>query len=167
MEKTAQGFLPFLVNRKKSISKVESLPGTPDEDKERIRQEASKVKDRFSANLALTEEQLVQQIENEARFSQRVEDIQSGKAPAGAGILPIRIQIPATGQLFRFAKTIVSEETLNMNCGYISAGAIQMMKISLSLVVLTVLFAMRRKVSRVFLSLRNKLREIGSARKKD
>jgi len=166
-EKTAQGLRPFLISRKNLIGKVEPHSEAPDEDKERIRQEASKVKDQFSANLALTEEQLVQQIENEARFSRRVDDIQSGKTPAGAGILPIRIQIPATGQLFRFAKTIVSEESLNMNCSYISAGAIHLIKIGLFLLLFVLLFSLRRKIVRVFLKLRERSSKISVPRKKD
>ncbi len=166
-EKTAQGLRPFLISRKKPITQAEPHPGAPDEDKERIRQEASKVKDQFSANLALTEEQLVQQIKNEAEFSQRVDDIQSGKAPSGGGILPIRIQVPATGQLFRFAKTIVSGDMLNMNCSYISAGAIQLMKVVLYLTIFALLFGFRRKIVRVFLGLLKKLKKIGSSRENE
>lgn len=163
-EKTAQGLRPFLSGRKKLISYTEPQSDAPEEDKdekERYRREASKVRDQFSANLALSEEQLVRQIENEARFSQRVEDIQSGKVPAGTGILPIRIQIPATGQLFRFAKSIVSEETLTMNCSYISTSALQLIRIAVYLVIIAILYGLRRKIMRVLHSLRVKYRKIG------
>ncbi len=126
-EKTAQGLRPFLRRKDKPLSSYAPEPNSPvegDEMKDRVRREAGKAMGQFSANLALSEEQLIQQIENEARFSQRVEDIQSGRTLAGTGILPIRIQIPATGQLFRFAKTIVSGEILDVNYSYVSDSAV-------------------------------------------
>ncbi len=149
-EKAAQGLRPFLRRKDRPLSSYKPDPASPsegDEMKDRVRKEAGKAVEQFSANLALSEEQLVRQIENEARFSQRVEDIQSGRAPAGAGILPIRIQIPATGQLFRFAKTLVSGESLDMNCSYVSDSTVNGIGWSGLVSVLIFVYFLRRRLA--------------------
>ena len=119
-----------------------------------MRNEASKLKGQFSANLALSEEQLTEQVKNEARFGQRVQDIQEGKVPLAAGVLPIRIQIPTTGQLFRFAKTIISEDVMTMNFTFISQGMLTFIKVLLVLLIAVVFYSVRRKIKALFTSLR-------------
>lgn len=161
-EKAAQGLRPFLRRKDKPLISYASDPNSPvegDEMKERVRREAGKAVGQFSANLALSEEQLVEQIENEARFSQRVEDIQSGRAPSGTGILPIRINIPATGQLFRFAKTIVSGEILDMNCSYVSDRAVNSAGWTGLALILILAFFMRRRLAGLFKSTLGKFRK--------
>jgi len=160
-EKTARGLRPLLSGKGRVLSYFRPQPETPEEDKEereRIRREASKAKDQFSAGLALSEEQLAQQIENEARFSRRVEDIQSGSAPVGLGILPIRIQIPATGQLFRFAKTIVNQESLSLEFSYISDSVLWTIGMVTLVSAMIFLFLLRRKIMGLFRNLPGKMR---------
>jgi hypothetical protein len=152
-EKTARGLRPLLGGKGRVLSYFRPQSATPEEDKdekERIFLEASKAKDQFSAGLALSEEQLAQQIENEARFSRRVEDIQSGNSPAGPGILPIRIQIPATGQLFRFAKTIVNQESLTLQFSYMSGSMLWAIGMTALVSALILTFLMRRKIMGLF-----------------
>jgi hypothetical protein len=134
---------------------------------DRFRREAGKVKEQFSANLALSEEQLVGQIENEARFSQRVQDIQSGQAPSGAGILPIRIQIPATGQLFRFAKTIVSEEPLTLSFLSLSDGLLWLLRVAALTLILGVFFILRHRIMKFFRRLYKIYRSNGETGKQE
>lgn len=158
-EKTARGLRPLLGGKGRALSYLRPQPETPEEDKEetdRIRREASKAKDQFSASLALSEEQLAQQIENEAGFSRRVKDIQSENAPVGSGILPIRIQIPATGQLFRFAKTIVNQDSLTLEFSYLSDSALWMITLAALASALIALSLMRRKVTSIIRKLRAK-----------
>ena len=101
-------------------------------------------------------EGLAQQIENEAGFSRRVKDIQSENAPVGSGILPIRIQIPATGQLFRFAKTIVNQDSLTLEFSYLSDSALWMITLAALASALIALSLMRRKVTSIIRKLRAK-----------
>lgn len=56
---------------------------------------------------------------DEENFDQRINEIQSEPETAYiAGTLPIRIQIPTAGQIYRFAKTIVSEEPVKLKFTY-------------------------------------------------
>jgi hypothetical protein len=95
-------------------------------------------------------------MENETRFRQRVEDIQTSPVPAGGGILPIRIQIPTTGILFRFAKTIVSEEPLTLSFNFISHQSLWLLKVGALGVMLVVLLGLRRKIKKLVLWVRGK-----------
>ncbi len=169
-EKTAQGLRLLLGSRGNVHPTFPPQPQTPEEAKgemDRYRREAGKVKEQFSANLALTEEQLIEQIENEARFSQRVQDIQSGQAPSGAGILPIRIQIPATGQLFRFAKTIVSEEPLTLSYVSLSNGLLWLLRVAASVIMVGILAFFRRRIMKSFRKLLKKYRNTSRSEKKN
>jgi hypothetical protein len=167
-EKTAQGFGLIVRRKSRPMGILAPEPHTPgEEDKEeRYRREASKARDEFSANLALTEEQIIRQLENEENFSQRVKDMQSGKVPVGTGILPIRIQIPASGQLFRFAKSIVNQDPLTMNVTFLSESTMRMGWFIVILIFLLLLFVMRRRFKRLYLSLVKKIRPASTIQNK-
>jgi hypothetical protein len=161
-ERTARGLRPLLGSKGRVLSYFRPQPESPEENKEeqdRIRREASKAKDQFSAALALSEEQLAQQIENEAGFSRRVKDIQSGNEPVGSAILPIRIQIPATGQLFRFAKTLVNQEPLELDFTYMSDGMVRLIVMAALVSALILLFLLRRKTAAALRTLRGSTRD--------
>ena len=158
-EKFARGVRPLLGTAKRFTYYAPSAAPEPeegDEYREQVRKEASKLKGQFSANLALSEEHLAEQIENEARFGQRVQDIQEGKVPLAGGVLPIRIQIPTTGQLFRFAKTIISEDVLTMNFSFIAQGTLTLFKVIVVLLIASVLYFFRRQIWASVSSLRNR-----------
>ncbi|MBN1223827.1 MAG: hypothetical protein JXB23_11310 [Candidatus Aminicenantes bacterium] len=154
-EKIAQGLRPLLGAKRKAASRVAGAPAELGTDEEGSLQEALKMKKEFSPNLALEEDKIAEQVRNEAQFGQRVQDIQTGKIPAAQGVLPIRIHIPTTGQLYRFAKTIVSDEPLSLSFGYISGETLLLFKIIFILLILTALFGLRRRIKKAFLSLRN------------
>ncbi|MFC2168471.1 hypothetical protein ACFLRW_05745 [Acidobacteriota bacterium] len=159
MEKFAKGIRPLLGKAKRFTyyAPAPSIePVGDDEYRDKVQKEASKLKGQFSANLGLSEEQLAEQVENEARFGQRVQDIQEGKVPLAAGVLPIRIQIPTTGQLFRFAKTIISEDVLTMNFTFVSQGTLSFIKVLMVFFIVVVLFVFRRKIKELYTSFRDK-----------
>lgn len=159
-EKTARGIRGLLAGKGRTVSPIRPRPEVPGEDKsekDELRREAGRLKQQFSANLALSEEQMIRQIENEARFGGRVTDIQSGAAPAGGGILPIRIRIPATGRLFRFAKTIVSGESLTMTVDYMGEGTFRGMLWALAALTLAAVFFLRRRLASIGSTLRKRV----------
>jgi len=169
-EKTAQGLRLLLGKRGEVVGTLPPKPETPEELKDemdRYRREAGKLKQQFSTNLALTEERIIEQIENEAGFSQRVQDIQSGSAPSGAGILPIRIQVPATGQLFRFAKTIVSEESLTLSFLSVSDSLLWLLRISAWALVLGMGFILRHRIMKLIRKLRKRFGDTARPEEKD
>jgi hypothetical protein len=144
----AKGIRPLLGAKRKFISYIEPPAGVPEKDKERLRRDLDDMKKQFSPNLAIAEEQLAEQVENEAQFSQRVQDIQEGKVPAVGGVLPIRIIVPTTGQVFRFAKTLVSEEPLILSFTYASRGMRTLVGLLILVIVLIFLFAFRSKMKK-------------------
>ena len=157
-EKFARGIRPLLGTAKRFTYYAPAPATEPvgdDEYRDKVRKEASKLKGQFSANLALSEEQLAEQVENEARFGQRVQDIQEGKVPLAGGVLPIRIQIPTTGQLFRFAKTIISEDVLTMNFTFVSQETLTFFKILLVLLIAAAFYIVRGRIKGLFTSLRD------------
>jgi hypothetical protein len=160
-EKTARGLRPLLGARSKVISYLEPGPEVPQEgkdEKERVTREADRAKKQFSANLALSEEQFIQQMENELRFGQRMDDLQAGRAPAAGGILPIRINIPASGQIFRFAKTLVSGDPLTLSLSYLSGGPLWVIRGIFLAAAAALLYALRRRLKGLSLRLRAKFR---------
>jgi len=150
-ERTARGIRALMAGKGRPISAAPAPPESPEEDKTakaEIRREADRLKKQFSANLALSEEQMIRQIENEARFSGRVTTAPEGATRPG-GVLPIRIRIPATGRLFRFAKTIVSGETLNLRVSYVSESMFKGLGVGLAAMIALAVYLLRRRLTRL------------------
>ncbi|HAV42799.1 TPA: hypothetical protein DCX15_02120, partial [bacterium] len=101
-------------------------------------------------------DEIATQIEQEKGFSQRISEIQEPKpgAPVISGTLPIKVQIPTTGQIYRFAKTIVSEEPLELRFIYVGDGIMWIIKGLILLLVLLVLYKGRRRIKGMIESLR-------------
>ncbi len=71
-------------------------------------------KSRFR-NVPMDEDQMLGQMEQELNFSERLDALSRQAVPAAAGgsstgVLPIQIKIPTSGQVYRFAKTIVKAD---------------------------------------------------------
>ncbi len=151
-EKTAEGLRLILGGKNEVLSDLAPGPAAPglDEDKKKeIRQrEAGRLKGQFKDGLALSEAQVAQQLENEAGFTRRIGDVQNAPNLSGAGLLSIRILIPASGQLFRFAKSLVDSEPVMMDFRYVSDGTAAAAKTILILALLGLLFLFRRKLGR-------------------
>jgi hypothetical protein len=115
-------------------------------------------------NVPLQEEQISSQVAAELEFSGRLEglaqqDTQQGAVSVGAGgtgILPIQIQIPTGGQVYRFAKTIVkTEDQLTMSVVYTQNWLFKTAWWLIAVCILLVLYLMRRSVNRVFHGLKD------------
>jgi NADH:ubiquinone oxidoreductase subunit 3 (subunit A) len=67
-------------------------------------------------NNALKEEQMQKQVASELEFSRRLDDIAEMDAGSGVygghttGVLPIQIEVPTSGQVYSFAKSIIKPE---------------------------------------------------------
>ncbi len=124
-------------------------------------QRAYKGKDYRSTfrNLPLKEEQLKSQVENELQFSDRLQGLaQQGVAPTVpvgggvSGILPIQIQIPTGGQVYRFAKTIVkSEDPLTVNVTYAQLWLVRLIRWFVFLILLIIVFLKRKTLKKLTL----------------
>jgi hypothetical protein len=107
-------------------------------------------------NLPLGEEQLSSQVTAELEFGQRLEGLKQ-QAPqaagsggsAGTGVLPIQIQVPTGGQVYRFAKTIIrSEDPLMMSVTYGTNWLMSGIKWVILAVVIGLIYLNRRSLSR-------------------
>jgi hypothetical protein len=121
--------------------------------------EAYKGEDYKSAfrNVPLGEEQLKSQVSAEIEFGQRLEGLARNEAPqvtvsggiSGTGILPIQIQVPTGGQVYRFAKTIIkTEDPLAMSFTYGTNWLMSAIKWAILALVLCLLYLNRRTLSR-------------------
>lgn len=112
-------------------------------------------------NLPLKEEQLSSQIQAELEFSGRLEGLAQQQIPqavvsgARTGILPIQIEIPTGGQVYRFAKTIVKQEdALTMSVLYTQNWVITVVRWFIILLILVILYLNRKTLKRIFLFLK-------------
>lgn len=126
-EKSASGLRPILGLKRRTASRIEvdaPKPGEamPPDYKDRLQRQADEMKKEFGAKLALDETQLASQAENEIRFNQRVQDVQTEGVVVSTGVLPIRVQIPTSGELYRFAETLVSGEPMTLHLTYMTGG---------------------------------------------
>jgi hypothetical protein len=110
-------------------------------------------------NVPLQEEQISSQVAAELEFSGRLEGLAQQDRPQGAvsggaggtGILPIQIQIPTGGQVYRFAKTIVkTEDPLTMSVVYTQNWLFKTTRWLIAVFILLVFYLMRKTVMRVF-----------------
>jgi hypothetical protein len=117
-------------------------------------------------NLPVEEEQIKQQVSAELEFSNRLNSLHEQNLPqatvygstSGAGLMPIQIEIPTGGQVYRFAKTIVKpEDDLDFSVMYTQSA---ITKISVWLVMFLVLFLLylaRKKIDGIVVRAKEKL----------
>lgn len=107
-------------------------------------------------NLPVKEEEISRQVNAELEFSGRLEglaqDAYQGivhSGSRGTGVLPIHIEVPTGGQVYRFARTIVkSDDELTMSVVYNRSWVMKAFKWLLAAIVVLILYANRRMVGR-------------------
>lgn len=126
-------------------------------------------------NLPLKEEQLSSQLNAELEFSGRLEGLTQQAEPratvsgsaTGTGVLPIQIEVPIGGQVYRFAKTIVkSEDPLTINVFYTQFWVIKLVKWVIFLFLIWILYLKRKTVKRILHWSKKKLIVLGGFYKK-
>jgi hypothetical protein len=104
-------------------------------------------------NIPMEEEQVVSQLNAELEFGGRLEGLrevpQASVAGTGAtGILPIHIQVPIGGQVYRFAKTIVkTEDPLDFRVVYSRSWVSGLAKWIIALLIILVVFVILRRLT--------------------
>ena len=149
-EKSASGLRPILGLGRRTASRIEPAapaPGAemPPDYKDRLERQADEMKKEFGAKLAFDQAQLASQAENELRFNQRLRDVRTGEGTTPTGRLPIRVQIPTSGDLYRFAGTLVSGEPLTLTLTFVAGGLKRLvLAVVLAAAALAIVLAMRR-----------------------
>lgn len=142
-------------------------PGESDEarmDKLQKVYQGKDYKSRFR-NVPLQEEQISSQVEAELEFGGRLEGLAKQEvSPASifgstaTGVLPIQIQVPTGGQVYRFAKTIIkTEDPLVFSVVYSRSWVGNTLKWIIILLVVLILYLSRRRLTRPWRWLKGKV----------
>ena len=147
---------------------AESKSRVADEDKLKKAYKGKDYQSRFR-NLPLKEEQLQSQVDAELNFSGRLEGLsqQAGEPPSVAGgtsatgVMPIQIQVPTGGQVYRFAKTIVkSDDPLTIKIFYVQYWIIKTIKWLIILIFILILYIKRKNVQRILQKAKDRFNEL-------
>ncbi len=171
-EKIARGVRPLLGLNKRIIDYTglkqrykaplsSEKPAVKDNKKEMERSRAAKsilkregnLSSDFAGDVAIGEEEVARQLLNELEFDNRIKAVQEAGSALQTGILPIRIHIPATGQLYRFAQQIISEEQPDISFVYVSDDLVLLIEIIILLLILLVLYRKRERLFQSLLSI--------------
>jgi hypothetical protein len=119
-------------------------------------------KSRFR-NVPMKEEQITSQVDAELGFSGRLEGLAQeaprasvSRAQAGAGLLPIQIQVPQSGHVYRFARTIIkTDDPLTFSVVYSRLLVINALKWVVIFIVLLLIYMIRKRLIRIWTMLNN------------
>jgi hypothetical protein len=103
----------------------------------------------FGRNLPVDQEVIADQLSKEMSFSAKLEEVVvSGGITTG--VMPIRVQVPTIGQVYRFAKQIVSDEPLIVEATYIRDTPFTLIKLIIILLILYALYRRRNWLRKVW-----------------
>ena len=105
---------------------------------------------------ALKEEDMVNQVASELQFAQRLDKIASEGAGyptvsggIGTGVMPIHIEVPTSGQVYRFAKSIIKpDDELTFSVIYAQMWTEDVVKWVLIILIVLIIYLSRNKLKR-------------------
>jgi hypothetical protein len=163
-EKIARGISPLLGIGKRAVDynqlskqyrAAPSLkPGEKESELDRKRKALSMLQSQrtlqseFGRNLPVDQEVVADQLSREMSFGAKLEEVAvtGGLTP---GVMPIRVQVPTIGQVYRFAKQIASDEPLIVETTYIKDTPFTIMKLILLLILIYALYLKRNWLKRI------------------
>jgi hypothetical protein len=106
-------------------------------------------------NVPMEEEQVVRQMKAEMDFGNKLDEVSQSTvqaaSPGGAGVMPIQVVIPNTGQLVRFARTIVKpEDKLSMDVWPVRSGLFGFFRLAVLLLLAWLIFRNRGRLKPVW-----------------
>jgi hypothetical protein len=108
-------------------------------------------------NVPLDEAQMKSQVENELALSDRLQELSrqevtvASSGSMATGVLPIQIKIPTSGQVYRFAKTIIKEnDPLRVRVLYLRQWVSNAFRWFLLLLVIAGLYKLRKYIQKWF-----------------
>ena len=103
----------------------------------------------FGRNLPVDQEVIADQLSREMSFSAKLEEV-AVSGGMTTGVMPIRVQVPTIGQVYRFAKQIVSDEPLIVEVTYIKDTPFTIIKLIILLLILYALYRRRNWLKKVW-----------------
>ncbi|MFC2083954.1 hypothetical protein ACFLS9_02760 [Bacteroidota bacterium] len=115
-------------------------------------------------NNRLKDEQMQSQVNAELEFSQRLEDIvQEAPSVSGitTGVLPIQIEVPTNGQVYRFAKSIIKpEDELSFSVTYIQLWVNDLIIWIIIIIFVLLIYLSRRRFGKPWNWLKEKTNQV-------
>jgi len=168
-EKIARGISPFLGLGKRTVDYGElskqyrSAPGVSapapggkeekDADKRRqalsILENQTALQSDFGRNLPVDQEVIADQLSKEMSFGAKLDEV-AVSGGMTAGVMPIRVLIPTIGQVYRFAKQIVSDEPLIVEATYIKDTPFRILKLIFLLLIIYAFYLRRNWLKKVW-----------------
>ena len=136
-----------------------------DKDAGRSREAKSQLSEFRNAPVA-AEEQMVQ-MKKEKSFGRKMDEL-ALSAPSvtqaagmtGTGLMPIRIKIPTTGQVYRFAKTVVNpEDPLTFKVYFVQSWVPKAVKWLFWIIVILIIYLIGKRLFKKFLSSEEEVEE--------
>lgn len=103
----------------------------------------------FGRNLPVDQEVIADQLSREMSFSAKLEEV-AVSGGMTTGVMPIRVQVPTIGQVYRFAKQIVSDEPLIVEVTYIKDTPFTVIKLIILLLILYALYRRRNWLRKIW-----------------
>ena len=114
-------------------------------------------------NIPLESEEMSQQMNAEIEFGGRLEGL-TGDASippsgiSGAGLLPIQIDVPISGQIYRFARTIINpQDPLEFSVLYTRVWTISLIKWLIFIFIIWIIYLNRKRLLLIWNWIRHKL----------
>jgi hypothetical protein len=165
-EKIARGISPLLgvgkrmvdyneLNRRHRSAPGAAVPelGAKGEDKKKqarsLLESQRALQSEFGKNLPVDQEVIADQLSREMSFSAKLEEV-AVSGGMTTGVMPIRVQVPTIGQVYRFAKQIVSDEPLIVEVTYIKDTPFTVIKLMILLLILYALYRRRNWLKKVW-----------------
>jgi hypothetical protein len=95
----------------------------------------------FGRNLPVDQEVIADQLSREMSFNAKIEEAATSGSLT-TGVMPVRVQVPTIGQVYRFAKQIASDEPLVIEATYVKDTPFTLIKV---IVLLLILYALYRR----------------------
>ncbi|MFH1627154.1 MAG: hypothetical protein ABIE47_00335 [Pseudomonadota bacterium] len=103
----------------------------------------------FGRNMPVDQEVMADQLSREMSFSTKLEEV-AVSGGITTGVMPIRVQVPTIGQVYRFAKQIASDEPLIVEATYIKDTPFTVIKLIILLLILYALYRRRNWLKKVW-----------------
>ncbi len=103
----------------------------------------------FGRNMAVGQEVIADQLSREMSFGAKLEQV-AVSGGLTTGVMPIRVQVPTIGQVYRFAKQIVSDEPLIVEVTYIKDAPFSVIKLIILIFILYALYRRRNWLRKVW-----------------
>ncbi len=119
---------------------------------EKVQKTQRMLKSNFRLSSANEQADIMNQVRQEIGFA---ENIKRERDRGVTDVALFKIEVPTSGKLYRFAKTVVEDEQLYLNFQYTRRWIYSLVKALFFFIILIVIYRLRFKISALFIELRN------------